>query len=107
MPIPLADVPRLKNRALTENRGVSGNKRTANGSSNDSSISLCVKELFTSKGGLFQSNSILGLTVNNTPMQCIYIVFTHSVSGSQELFSFDEKKVATEWTRWPAGSKLF
>jgi hypothetical protein len=50
-------MPRLKNLACTENRGESGNNRTAKGSSKDSSISRCVKEL-SSKGGLFQSNSI-------------------------------------------------
>ena len=32
-------MPRLKNRACTENRGESGKSRIANGSSNDSSIS--------------------------------------------------------------------
>ena len=55
---PPADIPRLKNRACTENRGESGKSRIANGSSNDSSISCKVKELSRLKGGLFQSNSI-------------------------------------------------
>src|SRR2546428_12111723 len=59
MPIPPADIPRLKNLACTENRGESGSSRTANGSSNDSSISCSVKELSRLKGGLFQSNSML------------------------------------------------
>src|SRR6266567_418313 len=69
-PIPLRDRPRLKNRAWTENRAESGNSLTANGSSKDSSTSRGVKEPSHSEGALFQSNSILGRIVNQTPMQC-------------------------------------
>ena len=58
MGVPPADIPRLKNRVWTENLGESGKTLTANGSSNDSSISCNVKELSRLKGGLFQSNSI-------------------------------------------------
>src|SRR5436190_4497065 len=75
IPTPPADIPKLKKRVCTENRGESGSTRKAKGSSNDSSISRCVKELSRLKGGLFQSNSI-ELTVNQTPMQCLYKVFT-------------------------------
>ena len=75
-PTPPTDMPRLKNLACTENRGVSGSNRTAKGSSNDSSISCRVKELSKLKGELFQSNSIRGLIVISTPPQCIYNVFT-------------------------------
>src|SRR5690349_9754319 len=79
-------MPKLKNRACTENRAESGNTRKANGSSNDSSISRCVKELSSSKGGLFQSNSIDDeLAVNQSPMQCRYNVFTQ-VTGHCQLF---------------------
>ena len=58
MPVPLAEFPKLKYRAWAENREESGSNRTAKGSSNDSSISLGVKEPLSSKGGLYQSNSI-------------------------------------------------
>ena len=75
-PIPLADIPRLKNRACTENLGESGSNRIANGSSNDSSMSRNVNELSTLNGGLLQSNSISELTVNQSPLQCLYFVFT-------------------------------
>src|ERR1700751_6342373 len=75
MPVPPADMPRLKNRAWTAKRGVSGSNRTAKGSSNDSSISCRVKELAKLKGGLFQSNSIR-VQGFISPTQCIYIVFT-------------------------------
>src|SRR5580765_5629093 len=61
MPTPPADMPRLKNRAWTENLGESGSTFKAKGSSNDSSISCRVKELSRLKGGLFQSNSILAV----------------------------------------------
>src|SRR5262245_22529147 len=91
-PTPFADMPRLKNRACAENRGESGSSRTANGSSNDSSISLSDKELVKSPGGLFQSNSISGLTVNQTPMQCIYVVFTHRLFWRQGIFFEKSKK---------------
>ena len=60
-PVPFADFPKLKNRACTENRDESGINLTANGSSNDSSISRCVKEPLKSKDGLFQSNSMAGV----------------------------------------------
>src|SRR6267378_5248189 len=75
-PVPPAERPRLKNLACAENRDESGNNLMANGSSNDSSTSRGVKELSHSKGALYQSNSIGGLIVNQTPMQCNYIVFT-------------------------------
>src|ERR1022692_229948 len=74
-----ADMPRLKNLAWTENRGESGSTRNAKGSSNDSSISRCVKELSRLKGVLFQSNSINygPIAIQSPPVQCPYIVFTH------------------------------
>src|SRR5206468_1466077 len=81
-PIPPTDRPRLKNRAWTENRAESGNSLTANGSSNDSSTSRGVKEPSHS-GALFQSNSILGRIVNQTPMQCNDNVITCCVSSCQ------------------------
>src|SRR5262245_1894694 len=77
MPIPPADMPRLKNRAWAANRGESGNSRRAKGSSKDSSISLWVKELSGLFGRLFQSNSIKSRFVNQSPLQCPYNVFTH------------------------------
>src|SRR6516162_9837340 len=58
IPTPAAEFPRLKNRVCTENLGLSGSSRTANGSSNDSSIPCRVKELSRLNGGLFQSNSM-------------------------------------------------
>src|SRR6266516_532598 len=82
-PIPLTDRPKLKNLACTENRGESGNNLMANGSSNDSSTSRGVKELSHSNGALFQSNSICGSIVNQTPMQCNYIVITPGVRACQ------------------------
>src|SRR5713226_9911779 len=51
-------MPRLKERDCTAKREESGRSRTANGSSNDSSMSLMLKELLRLNGGLFQSNSI-------------------------------------------------
>src|SRR5438046_3301639 len=68
--MPLTDRPKLKNRAWTENRAESGHSPIAKGSSNDASTSRCVKEPSHSEGALFQSNSILGRIVNQTPMQC-------------------------------------
>ena len=94
-PIPLTDRPKLKNLACTENRGEPGNNLMANGSSNDSSTSRGVKELSHSNGVLFQSNSIMGLIVNQTPMQCNYIVFTRGVPGCQAAFQFEQRKMAT------------
>src|SRR6266516_4167966 len=87
-PIPLTDRPKLKNLACTENRGESGNNLMANGSSNDSSTSRGVKELSHSKGALYQSNSIGGLIVNQTPMQCNYIVFTCGAPVCQQDIHF-------------------
>src|SRR5690242_6182261 len=75
--MPPADIPKLKNRAWAENRGESGSSRKANGSSKDSSISRCVKELSGLTGQLFQSNSIKSRFVIQSPMQCPYNVFTH------------------------------
>src|SRR5438552_13015517 len=49
----------------------------ANGSSNDSSISLMVIELFKLKGGLCQSKSIKRCKVYPSPIHCLYNVFTH------------------------------
>src|SRR6185436_10142799 len=89
-PTPPADIPRLKKRVWTENRGESGSTRKAKGSSNDSSISRCVKELSRPKGGLFQSNSI-ELTVNQTPMQCLYKVFTRGKSICQPFHEKSQK----------------
>src|SRR6185437_6834987 len=94
-PIPPAERPRLKNLACAENRDESGNSLIANGSSNDSSTSRGFKELSHSKGVLDQSNSIGGLIVNQTPMQCNYIVTTLSVIACQSKTRRLEKKVAT------------
>ena len=79
IPSPLALRPRLKYRDCTANRPESGNNRTANGSSNDSSTSRGVKELFHSNGGFSQSNSI-GRRLNGLapPIHGIYNVITHT-----------------------------
>src|SRR6266516_1327697 len=77
MPLPLTETPTLKKRAWAANRAESGNSRMANGSSNDSSISLMVIELFRLKGGLCQSNSIKRCKVYPSPIHCLYNVFTH------------------------------
>src|ERR1017187_833585 len=90
-----ADMPRLKNLACTEKRGESGSTRKAKGSSNDSSISRCVKELSRLKGKLFQSNSISEPIVTYTPMQCPYNVFTHALLNCQQGFAIIFKKI------WP------
>src|SRR6266480_4553702 len=82
-PVPPADRPRLKKRACTEKRDESGNSLIAKGSSKDSSTSRGVKELSHSKGVLFQSNSIVWLIVNQTPMQCNDNVITSDVPGCQ------------------------
>src|SRR5438046_4684622 len=82
-PVPPADRPRLKKRACTEKRDESGNSLIAKGSSKDSSTSRGVKELSHSKGVLFQSNSIVWLIVNQTPMQCNDNVITSGVPGCQ------------------------
>ena len=85
---PLADMPRLKNRACTENRGVSGNSRMANGSSKDSSISCRVKELSKLKGGLCQSNSIFEseclFVAHAMYLRCIYTVGAMLSTGKIE-----------------------
>ena len=88
-------MPRLKKRACTLNRGESGISRTANGSSNDSSISRWLKEP-RSNGGLFQSNStrdigadqMCALPVLYSPPQCAYNVFTRWQQISQGTFNF-------------------
>src|SRR2546426_9425707 len=89
MPAPPADTPRLKNLACTENRGESGNSRTANGSSNDSSISCSVKELSRLKGGLFQSNSMLlaGMSIQR-PCNVFTLYLHLGISGCQQEFLF-------------------
>src|SRR5690349_8467871 len=76
MPFPAAETPKLKNRAWVENRGESGSKRTAKGSSNDSSMSLMWIEAFRLNGGLLQSKSIATFKVYPSPIHCIYIVNT-------------------------------
>jgi hypothetical protein len=86
----------LKNRAWTENRAESGNSLTANGSSNDSSTSCGVKEPSHSEGALFQSNSIMGRIVNQTPMQCNDNVNTRGASTCQMNNQFNKNKMATE-----------
>src|SRR5260370_33729005 len=87
-------MPRLKNRAWTENRGVSGISRTAKGSSNDSSISCRVKEPSTLKGGLFQSNSIFGfhcrLKAHSKYIQCIYA--RHSTLSTEKMMKNEKKQ---------------
>jgi hypothetical protein len=85
-------MPKLKKRAWAENRGESGNNRSANGSSKDSSTSRCVKELSGLSGELFQSNSIKSRFVTQSPMQCPYNVFTHGRFRLSNYFSqFDRK----------------
>jgi hypothetical protein len=74
--MPPADMPRLKNRACTPNRGVSGISRTAN---------AIFKRLFyfplgqrtKLKGRVIPIELHNGSVVNNSPMQCEYNVFTH------------------------------
>src|SRR5580698_2462873 len=69
-------MPRLKYRDCTANRGVSGSKRTAKGSSNDSSICCCVKEPSKLKDGLFQSNSIIEFYCkSNAHAMCIHCIY--------------------------------
>src|SRR5437016_3498574 len=67
----------------------------ANGSSNDSSTSRGVKELSHSKGALYQSNSIGGSIVIQTPMQCNDIVFTRDAPVCQQDIHFYQNKMAT------------
>src|SRR6185436_21012961 len=72
-PLPLAAIPRFTKRDCTEKREELGIKRTANGSSNDSSMSLKEREALRLKGGLFQSKSILRKSfVHAMYAQCIY-----------------------------------
>src|SRR5437870_12332748 len=87
MPVPPADIPRLKNLACTVNRGESGSTRTANGSSKDSSISCSVKELSRLKGGLFQSNSMLlaGMSIQR-PCNVFTLYLHLGISGCQQEF---------------------
>src|SRR6185437_16542714 len=99
IPTPPADMPKLKNRACAENRGESGNSRSANGSSKDSSTSRCVKELSGPRGELFQSNSIKSRFVTHSPMQCPYIVFTHAGDYLSNGF------LPTLPKKWATGSK--
>src|SRR6267378_8527775 len=101
-PVPPAERPRLKNLACAENREESGNSLMAKGSSNDSSTSRGVKELSHSKGALFQSNSIGGLIVNQTPMQCHYNVITVRAVGCQRNnHYFPKAKWPPQQNRWP------
>src|SRR5437867_3767048 len=88
IPVPPADIPRLKNRAWTENLGESGNTRTAKGSSNDSSISRRVKELSRLKGGLFQSNSIGAQLYVKRPCNVFTLYLRMAVLFRQPIFSF-------------------
>src|SRR6266566_3274559 len=81
MPVPPADIPRLKNLACTVNRGESGSTRTANGSSKDSSISCSVKELSRLKGGLFQSNSILSVGMYFQRPCNVFTLYLHGGAG--------------------------
>src|SRR5438094_7114645 len=81
MPVPPADMPRLKNLACTVKRGESGRTRTANGSSNDSSISCSVKELSRLKGGLFQSNSILSAGMYFQRPCNVFTLYLHGSTG--------------------------
>src|SRR5215469_8660673 len=94
MPIPPADMPRLKYRAWAVKRGESGSSRSANGSSKDSSTSRCVKELSGLTGELVQSNSIKSRIVTQSPMQCPYNVFTHSRFSCQGLIYMPLKNLA-------------
>src|SRR5207245_8252110 len=81
MPVPPADIPRLKNLACTVKRGESGRTRTANGSSKDSSISCSVKELSRLKGGLFQSNSILSAGMYFQRPCNVFTLYLHGGAG--------------------------
>src|SRR5213595_1860807 len=100
-PVPPADRPRLKKRACMEKRDESGNSLIAKGSSKDSYTSRGVKELSHSKGVLFQSNSIVWLIVNQTPMQCNDNVITSGVPGCQWNINVHQNKMATATVRWP------
>src|SRR5439155_20413456 len=92
MPMPPADIPRLKNLACTVNRGESGSTRTANGSSKDSSISCSVKELSRLKGGLFQSNSILSAGIYFQRPCNVFTLYLHGSTGIvNRLFHFFAK----------------
>src|SRR6266404_1814595 len=92
IPVPPADIPRLKNLAWTVNRGESGSTRTANGSSNDSSISCNVKELSRLKGGLFQSNSILSAGMYFQRPCNVFTLYLHGSTGIvNRLFHFFAK----------------
>src|SRR5690348_11817603 len=96
-------MPKLKKRAWAENRGESGNSRSANGSSKDSSTSRCVKELSGLRGELFQSNSIKSRYVIHSPMHCPYIVFTHAGDCLSNGFcQLDPKSGPPGLFRWPA-----
>src|SRR6185312_2495879 len=95
-------MPKLKNRACAENRGESGNSRSANGSSKDSSTSRCVKELSEPSGELFQSNSIKSRYVTHSPMHCPYIVFTHGGDYLSNDFRLTYRKSGPPGViRWP------
>jgi hypothetical protein len=99
-------MPRLKYRAWAENRAESGSNLNANGSSNDSSTSRCVKELSGLSGELFQSNSIKSRFVTQTPMQCPYNVFTHGGFVCQIFFIDPAEKVGHRAViRWPRAVK--
>src|SRR5256885_16379724 len=80
-------MPRLKNLACSENRVESGSNLTANGSSNDSSISCSVKELSRLKGGLFQSNSMLlaGMSIQR-PCNVFTLYLHLGISECQQEF---------------------
>ena len=75
-PCPPADLPRLKYRAFSENCAESGNNRTENGSSNDSSTSRVFNEQSGWSGWLSQSNSILLFLVYQLTIFSPYNVFT-------------------------------
>src|SRR6266508_1450987 len=99
--MPLAERPRLKNLACTENRGESGNSLMAKGSSNDSSTSRGVKELSHSDGVLLQSNSIRSSIVNQTPIFCNYIVITRWAGYCQVTLQRLSKQNGHRPSRWP------
>src|SRR6266478_7770277 len=88
-PTPLTDMPRLKYRAWTANRGLSGSNRTAKGSSKDSSMSRFVKEPFKPKGGLFQSKSINAYAYISRPCN-VLTLYLHtggkSVNSKNDIF---------------------
>jgi len=76
IPTPPADMPRLKKRACTPNRGESGNSRWQTDPQRLFNFPLSQRTIQL-KGRIIPIELHIELIVNRTPMQCLYIVFTH------------------------------